>query len=134
MVTIVSDTGEELATATLRKGSDNRTLAVERVAHGKGRLFRYYFNQGRRSVMIESGDFRLTGTIATRWVGAERLWQVRLAHPAELDEAGEETARYPASTLLQPACAPCNTCKPPSPARASNDRHLPAVVADAPRE
>jgi len=56
MVKIVSDSGEELATATLRKGSDDLTLAVERVVHGKGRLFSYYFSQGRRSVMIESGD------------------------------------------------------------------------------
>ncbi len=100
MVTIVSDTGEELATATLRKGSDERTLAIEHIIHGKGRLFRYYFNQGRRSVMIEFGDVRLNGTIATRWAGAERLWQVRPAHPADSVEAGEGTARYPAGTLL----------------------------------
>jgi hypothetical protein len=83
MVRIVSDTGEELATATLRKGADDLTLAVEHVVHGKGRLFSYYFSQGRRSVAIESGDFRLNGTIATQWAGAERLWRVRLTHPAD---------------------------------------------------
>jgi hypothetical protein len=93
MVKIVSDNGEELATATLRKGSDDLTLAVERVVHGKGRLFSYYFSQGRRSVMIESGDFRLNGTIVTQWAGAERLWQVRLIHPAELRQAAD-TARF----------------------------------------
>lgn len=95
MVTIVSDTGEVLATATLRRGKNDLTLAVERVVHGKGRLFRY-FSQGRRSVMIESGDFRLNGTIATEWAGAERLWQVRLIHPAEPGQAAE-TARYQSS-------------------------------------
>ena len=86
MVTIVSDKGEELATATLRKGENALTLSVERVIHGKGRLFQYYFSQGRRSVLIESGDFRVNGTIQTRWLGAERLWQVRLVHPSELGE------------------------------------------------
>ncbi len=98
MVTIVSDTGEELATATLRKGENDLTLAMERVVHGKGRLFQYYFSQGKRSVMIESGDFRLNGTIATRWAGAERLWQVRLAHPGDLGETTEGTARFQAGT------------------------------------
>lgn len=93
MVRIVSDTGEELATATLRTGSNDLTLAIERVAHGKGRLFSYYFSQGRRSVLIESGDFRLNGTIATQWAGAERLWQVRLIHPEELEQAAGAAGR-----------------------------------------
>ncbi len=93
MVTIVSDTGEKLAMATLRTGSNDLTLAIEHVVRGKGRLFSYYFSQGRRSVMIESGDFRLNGTIATQWAGAERLWQVRLSHPAEPGQA-VETVRF----------------------------------------
>lgn len=97
MVRIVSDTGEELATATLRKSSDDLTLAVEHVVHGKGRLFSYYFSQGRRSVMIESGDFRLNGTIVTQWAGAERLWRVRLTRPAELGQATGGTGRFHSS-------------------------------------
>ena len=84
MVTIVSDTGEALATATLRKGGDDLTLAVERVVRGKGRLFGYYFSQGRRWVTVESGNFRLNGTITTEWAGAERLWQIRLVPQGEI--------------------------------------------------
>ncbi len=98
MVTIVTDTGEELATATLQRGENDLTLSVERVVHGKGRLFQYYFSQGKRSVMIESDEFRLNGTIATRWAGAERLWQVRLAQPGAPGEAAEGTARFQAGT------------------------------------
>lgn len=98
MVTIVSDTGEELATATLGKGENDLTLAVEHVVRGKGRLFQYYFSQGRRSVMIDSGDFRLNGTIATKWAGAERLWSVRLIHPRDTGSATENTAQLQAGT------------------------------------
>ncbi len=98
MVTIVSDTGEELATATLRHGDNDLTLAVEHVVHGKGRLFQYYFSQGRRSVMIDSGDFRLNGTIATRWAGAERLWFVRLTAPRRAGAAIESKPQLQAGT------------------------------------
>ncbi|HEY5475348.1 MAG TPA: hypothetical protein VIK11_01420 [Tepidiformaceae bacterium] len=98
MVTIVSDTGEPLATATLRKGENDLTLSVEHVIHGKGRLFQYYFSQGRRSVMIDSGDFRINGTIATRWAGAERLWSIRLTHPRDTSPSVESPAQIRAGT------------------------------------
>ena len=80
MVRILDDTGNELALATLGTG-DNYTLPIERVIGGKGRLLGYYFAKGRRTVHIEAGDFFLTGTIETRWMGAERLWMIRLAQP-----------------------------------------------------
>ena len=99
-VRILSDTGQQLATATLRKGENDLTLAVERVVHGRGRLFQYYFSLGRRAVRIESGDFRLNGTITTSWSGRERLWRIRLMRPDEVGRKTERTAQSPASTRI----------------------------------
>jgi hypothetical protein len=80
MVRILGDTGEELAVATLREG-EHDLLTIERVIRGKGRLLQYYFARGRRTVHVEAGDFFLTGTVATTWLGAERLWMIKLAQP-----------------------------------------------------
>ena len=80
MVRLLDDNGEELAVATLCEG-EHDLLTIERVIRGKGRLLQYYFARGRRTVHVEAGDFFLTGTIATTWLGAERLWMIRLAQP-----------------------------------------------------
>ncbi len=80
MVRILDDNGEELALAILCDG-EHDLLTIQRVVQGKGRLLQYYFAKGRRSVHIEAGDFFLTGTMATTWLGAERLWMIRLAQP-----------------------------------------------------
>jgi hypothetical protein len=56
-------------------------LTIDRVIQGKGRLLHYYFGQGRRTVHLEEGDFLLTGTLATKWLEAERLWMISLARP-----------------------------------------------------
>ncbi len=80
MVRILDDNGEELALATLAAGEE-QLLTIERVVRGKGRLLQYYFAKGRRTVHVEAGEFFLTGTIATDWQGAERLWFIKLAQP-----------------------------------------------------
>ncbi|HEY5477822.1 MAG TPA: hypothetical protein VIK11_14050 [Tepidiformaceae bacterium] len=80
MVRIIDDNGEELALATLGDGED-QLLTIERVIRGKGRLLQYYFAKGRRVVHVEAGEFFLTGTIVTTWLGAERLWMIKLAQP-----------------------------------------------------
>ena len=80
MVRILADDGHELAVATLRE-TERELLSIERVIRGKGRLLHYYFGEGRRMVHIESGAFILTGTIRTRWTGAERRWHIKLAGP-----------------------------------------------------
>lgn len=80
MVRILDDTGKELAVATLCEG-EHDLLTIERVIRGKGRLLQYYFARGRRTVHVETSDFFLTGTVATTWLGAERLWMIKLAQP-----------------------------------------------------
>lgn len=80
MVRILDDNGEELALATLAEG-EHDLLTIQRVIRGKGRLLQYYFARGRRTVHVEAGDFFLTGTVATTWLGPERLWMIKLAQP-----------------------------------------------------
>lgn len=81
MITLLSDSGEKLATGTLRAGRADRTLEFDRIARGKGHLLQYFFGRGKRAVIVESGDFRLRGVLATRWLEQERLWQVALEQP-----------------------------------------------------
>jgi len=78
--TIQDSDGNELARVEI--GSDNaapRTLTFRRVHHGKGRLLHYYFGRGGRAVAVTAGEFTLRGTLATSWLGQERLWLVRLS-------------------------------------------------------
>jgi hypothetical protein len=78
MATILDGEGNELAVAVVSAGEETGGLAVERVLQGKGRLLEYYFGRGLRTVLVDCGEFRLRGTLQTRWLGQERLWQVRL--------------------------------------------------------
>jgi hypothetical protein len=81
MITLLSDSGMELATGTFRSGRADRTLEFDRIVRGKGHLLHYFFGRGKRAVIVESGEFRLRGILATRWLGQERLWQVSLEEP-----------------------------------------------------
>jgi len=84
MARILADSGEELADVTFETGNAPLTLLVRRVVTGKGRLFKYFFSQGRRTITLESGGFRLEGKLATEWGGTHRLWRVRLADPRDV--------------------------------------------------
>ena len=86
MIRILSDTGEPLATARLQGGREGMTLRIDHLVRGKGRLFKYYFSEGRRDVVVEWGCFRLNGGLATKWGGNCRLWQVRLTDPRRIGQ------------------------------------------------
>ncbi|HEY5476603.1 MAG TPA: hypothetical protein VIK11_07785 [Tepidiformaceae bacterium] len=95
MITLLSDSGKELATGMLKAGRADRTLELDRVIRGKGQLLHYFFGRGRRAVLVEVGDFRLRGVLATRWIGSERLWQVALEVPRPV--------RSPIATTTDPS-------------------------------
>jgi hypothetical protein len=87
-----SDRGsaDETTTATVRDGAGNalahclvQTCAPNRqlslvILEGKGKLLGYYFTQGERDVVLELGNLRLAGRLATRWAGGRREWNVVL--------------------------------------------------------
>ncbi len=87
MLTLFSDSGKELAIGTVRPGNIGQTLELDRVVQGKGQLLHYFFGRGKRAVIVEAGDFRLRGMLATQWLGQERLWQVTLERPRHVAAA-----------------------------------------------
>lgn len=91
MIRILGDDGNEIAAALLNQVHDPVVLVVDRVTSGKGKLLQYYFGQGRRHVVADLGDFRLRGSLRTRWQDGERRWEIRL------HSAGESEAIAPAT-------------------------------------
>ncbi len=87
MITLLSDSGRELAAGTVRPGHSGQTLELDHVVRGKGQLLHYFFGRGKRAVIVEAGDFRLRGTLATRWLGQERRWEVALERPRRVGTA-----------------------------------------------
>ncbi len=78
MVTLLDSNGNELAMCVEPSVTSPNGLVMGRVIRGKGKLRKYYFAQGLRSVQVETGGFRLRGALETSWAGAERQWAVRL--------------------------------------------------------
>lgn len=96
MITLLSDSGERLAIGILRAGRAGRILELERILQGKGHLLQYFFGRGKRAVIVESGEFTLRGTLATRWLEEQRLWQVVLEYPRPTPIVVREVANVPA--------------------------------------
>jgi hypothetical protein len=92
MVQILRDDGVPLAVATEAPGESTETMTLARVVTGKGRLFGYYFAQGRRAVYVRRGMVSLPGSLRTTWLGGERLWQVRFLHPEQASAAEKAPA------------------------------------------
>ena len=87
-VNVCEPGGKLLARATAGPVDGEGAFLLERVAAGKGRLLGYYFGRGNRAVEVESGDFRLRGSLRTSWAANERRWKVQMqpltaaaAHP-----------------------------------------------------
>jgi hypothetical protein len=89
MTRILSDDGRELAEVALMPGGQETggTATIAQIRHGSGSLLRYYFEQGCRTVELDFGESRLSGTLSTRWAGGKRQWGVRLE-----DNQSEEPA------------------------------------------
>ncbi len=73
--------GDELAGGTISPTAIPQVWTLQRITHGKGVLLRYYFERGLRAVWVETADGTVvTGSLTTRWIGAEREWSIRLSH------------------------------------------------------
>jgi hypothetical protein len=82
VATILADDGSPLATVSLAEEGNTGVLTIGRISKGKGRLFGYYFAQGKRAVRFNLEILSLPGTLQTSWLGGERQWQIRLASPS----------------------------------------------------
>lgn len=84
VIAVLAEGGAELARGAVRSSDDGSTLVVDRVVSGKGRLFRYYFTEGLRTVDVEVDGEKLRGTLQTRWLGQQRVWLVCVSRAAPL--------------------------------------------------
>jgi hypothetical protein len=80
MARILDTDGRLLAEAALHLSDDDQHIVLTQIA-GKGTLLKYYFASAGRGVIVELGEQRAEGRLATRWQGSGRLWLVTLDQP-----------------------------------------------------
>lgn len=67
-----------LLTAAAARFDDSGEPAVLCAVESRGALLSYYFGRGKRRVLLDVGEFRLRGTLATDWARGARLWNIAL--------------------------------------------------------
>src|SRR5512141_31585 len=72
-VTLLDEHGMELTEVTSHVGRSSGQLLVD-WATRPDVLFRYYFDQGRRTVTLVSKDVQYSALLETRWQMGARFW------------------------------------------------------------